>query len=390
MSPDEIRLGSYRDTENPIEPNPLFAELRQRQPVVKLPQDVLAGPRRVSVLTRYDDVRALLAASATSTAPAGPGTSQPGFLLSLDPPDHTRIRRLLTREFSNRRLSRLRPWIQEIVDSALADMATVGSPADLMESFALPVPSMVICELLGVPYRDRHDFQRRSDIMLDATRSSAEHAANVSEMNDYMRELVDFHRVTKDDSLLGTLVHEHSDQLSDEEAVGVGNILLLAGHETTANTIGLGTFLLLQHPDQLAVIRDKPDAVTAAVEEILRYLSIVNTGSPRVVTGDLEIGGEHFSAGDVVVAALPSANRDDALLSDPDSFDVTRVPGPHIAFGHGIHQCLGQQLARMELAIAFPALFRAFPGLRLAAPEADLEFRLYGQVNGLRSLPVGW
>jgi cytochrome P450 len=391
MPPDKvIRLDSYRDPENPLEPNPVFVELRSHQPVLDLPQDVAAVPGRVSVLTRYEDVRALLAASGTSTRPSDPSSRQPGFLLSLDPPDHTRIRRLLIREFSNRRLNRLRPWIQEIVDRLLTDLAEAGPPTDLMQAFALPVPAMVICELLGVPYLDRHDFQRRSDTMLDPTRSAQEHAANLREMNAYMRELVEVHRANQDDSLLGTLVHQHSDELTDEEAVGVGNILLLAGHETTANTIGLGTLLLLRHPDQLALIRDNPDGVTAAVEEILRYLTIVSSGSPRLVTEEIEIGGQHFSAGDLITVALPSANRDDTLLVDPDVFDVTRVPGPHIAFGHGIHQCLGQQLARMELAIAFPALFRAFPELKLAVPETELQFRLYGAVNGLRSLPVTW
>jgi cytochrome P450 len=186
------------------------------------------------------------------------------------------------------------------------------------------------------------------------------------------------------------LIQEHDDDVTDEELVGIGNILLIAGHETTANTIGLGTLLLSQHPDQLALVRDDPTVLRTAVEEILRFLSIVHTGSPRVVTEDITIGGETIAAGEMVTVSLPSANRDAEFLADADVFDVRRAPGPHLTFGHGIHQCLGQQLARMEMSVAFPAMLNRLPNLRLTTSESELTFRPNAPVNGVRALPIMW
>jgi len=248
----------------------------------------------------------------------------------------------------------------------------------------------VICELLGVPFEDQADFQRRSDTMLDVSVTPQQQAHNTHEMNAYMQSLVNRHRQDPGDDILGMLIRDHSDELTDEELVGIGNILLVAGHETTSNTIGLGTLLLLQHPDQLALVRDDPEMITGAVEEILRYLSIVHTGTPRIILKDMIIGDETLEAGDVAMVSLPSANRDANFLADPDVFDVTRQPQAHLTFGHGIHQCLGQQLARLEMSVAFPALLQRFPTLSLAAPVSDLTFRGDGPVNGVRELPVRW
>jgi len=308
----------------------------------------------------------------------------------MDPPDHTRLRRMLNREFTVRRVNAMRPRVAGIVDGFLEHMERTGQPADLMRAFALPVPSLVICELLGVPYADRADFQRRSDILLSSAGSPQSQDDNAREMNDYMVGLIAEHRRNPGEDILGTLIREHAADVTDDELVGIGNILLIAGHETTANTIGLGTLLLLQHPDQLALVRDDPTVLRTAIEEILRHLSIVQSGSPRLVTEDITIGGQPISAGEMVVVALPSANRDPAFLADADRFDVTRAPGAHVAFGHGIHQCLGQQLARMEMAVALPALLRRFPGLRLDGPQEALRFRDQGPVNGVRALPLSW
>jgi cytochrome P450 len=205
-----------------------------------------------------------------------------------------------------------------------------------------------------------------------------------------MKSLAQRHRDQPGDDILGMLIRDHADDLSDAELIGIGNILLVAGHETTSNTIGLGTLLLLQHPDQLALVRDHPELTNSAVEEILRYLTIVHSGTPRIVTKDMTIGGQLMLAGDVAMVSLPSANRDPDFMADADVFDVTRQPQAHLTFGHGIHQCLGQQLARLEMSVALPTLLQRFPTLSLAASETDLQFRGDGPVNGVRELPVRW
>ena len=207
-------------------------------------------------------------------------------------------------------------------------------------------------------------------------------------MNSYMQSVVNQHRQHPGDYILGMLIRDHAEDLTDEELVGIGNILLVAGHETTANTIGLGTLLLLQHRDQLALVRDDPEMITGAVEEILRYLSIVHTGTPRIILQDMIIRGQLLRAGDVAIVSLPSANRDSDFMTDPDIFDLTRQPQAHLTFGHGIHQCLGQQLARLEMSVALPALLQRFPTLSLAASPADLSFHGDGPVNGVQQLPV--
>ncbi|HEX3207286.1 MAG TPA: cytochrome P450, partial [Propionibacteriaceae bacterium] len=346
---------SHRDPNDPINPAPELARIRAEQPVFGMQQPHPAGGfLTMWLITRYADVREFLSSRDTSNS-LGHSESvaaQPGFLLSLDPPDHTRIRRMLTKEFSMRRLAALRPHISEIATMFLDEMEAGGPPADLMRAFALPVPSLVICELLGVPFDDRADFQRRSDTMLDVSITLKQQAQNAQEMNAYMQSLVQRHRQQPGDDILGMLIRDHADDLSDAELIGIGNILLVAGHETTANTIGLGTLLLLQHPDQLALVRDDPESTSSAVEEILRYLTIVHSGTPRIVTNDMTIGGELIRAGDVAMVSLPSANRDPDFMADSDVFDVTRQPQAHLTFGHGIHQCLGQQLARLEMSVA--------------------------------------
>ncbi len=384
---------SHRDPEDPINPAPEFARIRSEQPVFGVRRPLPNGDFLMMwLITRYADARELLSSRETSNSlgRSGSAASQPGFLLSLDPPDHTRIRRTLTGQFSMRRLAAMRPYIEEITTRFLDEMEAAGPPIDLMQAFALPLPSLVICELLGVPFEDQPEFQRRSDTMLDVFVTREQQAQNTREMNAYMQSLVNRHREDPGDDILGMLIRDHADELTDEELLGIGNILLVAGHETTANTIGLGTLLLLQHPDQLALVRDDPEVITSAVEEILRYLTIVHTGTPRIILQDMIIGGQTIQAGDIATLSLPSANRDAGFMTDPDVFDVTRHPQAHLTFGHGIHQCLGQQLARLEMSVALPALLCRFPNLSLAASVADLTFRGDGPVNGVRELPVSW
>jgi cytochrome P450 len=384
---------SHRDPEDPINPAREFARIRSEQPVFGVRRPLPNGDfRTMWLITKYADARELLSSRETSNSlgRSGSAASQPGFLLPLDQPDHTRIRRMLTGQFSMRRLAAMRPYIEEITTRFLDEMQAAGSPVDLMQAFALPLPSLVICELLGVPFEDQPEFQRRSDTMLDVFVTREQQAQNTLEMNTYMQSLVNRHRQDPGDDILGMLIRDHADELTDEELLGIGNILLVAGHETTANTIGLGTLLLLQHPDQLALVRDDPEVITNAIEEILRYLTIVHTGTPRIILQDMIIGGQTMQAGDIATVSLPAANRDADFMTDPDVFDVTRQPQAHLTFGHGIHQCLGQQLARLEMSVALPALLRRFPNLSLAASVADLTFRGDGPVNGVRELPVSW
>ncbi|MFI7055854.1 cytochrome P450 [Streptosporangium canum] len=259
-----------------------------------------------------------------------------------------------------------------------------------MTAFALPLPSLMICELLGVPYEDRADFQRHSNTMLDLSLTMEEQFANTMEMHTYMGDLLAVQRENPGADILGMLVREHGDELSDDDLIGIGNLLLIAGHETTANMLGLGTLLLLRHPDQLVRVQEEPEVVNGAIEEMLRYLSIVNNGAIRTATEEFALAGQVIHEGERVAVSLPSANRDPALMAEPDTFDVTRRPSAHVAFGHGIHQCLGQQLARMELRLALPALLRRFPTLRLAVPHEELRYREPAPVNGVLSLPVTW
>lgn len=394
ISPLQFR----RDARFPIDPDPELARLRGEGPVTRI-STTFGGDQTESawLVTGHAEAREVLGSPHTSNVPSDEEDllgRQPGVFLTSDPPEHTRIRGFLSRDFTAGQIGALRPRVEEIVAEHLHEMDRAGPPADLMSAFANPIPSLMICELLGVPYADRADFQRRSNVLVDVTRSAAEQAENGQEMFRYMAELIARHRRDPGDDILGMLVREHAEDVTDEELVGIGILLLTAGHETTANAIGLGTVLLLEHPDQLAILRDDPDAVGTAVEEILRYLSVVNTGMPRHATADLEVGGQRIESGDRIVVSLPAANRDPAYLDDADAFDVTRPRGTHagrhVAFGHGIHRCIGQNLARMELSVALPALFQRFPGLRLEAPANELSYRDAASVNGLLSLPVSW
>jgi cytochrome P450 len=384
-----------------FDPVPELAEIRDSVGVQTV---VNAFGLPAYLVTRHDDVKAMLSDHERFSnvrppgfvaVPGGPdedeqARSRAGNLLALDPPEHQRLRRMLTGEFTARRMKLLQPHIADIVNAQLDAMAAAGPPVDLVANFALPIPSLVICELLGVPYADREDFQRRSGRQLDLSIPIPERLALVRAGRDYMTGLVADARRSPGDDLLGMLVREHGTELTDDELVGIASLLLIAGHETTSNMLGLGTLALLRHPEQLAAVRDDPDAVGPAVEELLRWLSIVHTTIPRFTTTDVEVAGVRIPAGRLVFASLPAANRDPVLLDDPDRLDIGRGAMGHVAFGHGVHHCLGAPLARMEMRIALPALLRRFPGLELAEDFDDVEFRSFHFIYGLRALSVRW
>jgi len=312
----------------------------------------------------------------------------PGLFTRMDPPEHTRIRRLLTGEFTVRRMQQLVPRIEQIAEEHLDAMRRQGPPVDLVTAFARPIPSLVICELLGVPYEDRDRFQRDSTVLLDLSASQEDVRAAFTSLQEYLGELVRAKRAEPTDDLLGGLAA--GDGLTEAELTTVALTLLVAGHETTANMLSLGPFALLRHPDVLATLRADESLMDGAVEELLRYLSIIHIGPVRTAVEDVELEGHLIKSGDSVVVSLPSANRDAGHFENPDTLDVTRQVHGHVAFGHGVHQCLGQQLARMEMRVGLAALLRRFPTLRLAVPADDVPLGTNAAIYGVLRLPVTW
>ncbi|MBP2326172.1 cytochrome P450 [Kibdelosporangium banguiense] len=389
----EIPLHVRRHRYDPL---PELLKLREEQPLRKV--DLRFGGQ-AWLTTRYEDVRQVLGdATRFSNSlenrplPASLRSENPrgdGFLLTYDPPDHNRLRRLLTPEFTVRRIRRLAPRIEAIVDEHLDALEQAGPPADLVSMFALPIPSLVICELLGVPYEDRDEFQHRSSVRLDMSLDLDARGKAIAESRAHMASLIAQQRKDPGEDMIGMLIREHGDELTDLELTGVADLLLLAGHETTSNMLSLGTMLLLQNPEQAAEVR-AGRLVDEAVEELLRYLSIVHSVVPRTAREDVMVGGHKVAAGEIMLLSLPAANRDPSLGEDLDRFDVNRKMATHLAFGHGIHHCLGAPLARMEMRIAYPALLRRFPKLALGVPIDDIEFRAYSIVFGVKSMPVTW
>ncbi|TYB65383.1 cytochrome P450 [Nonomuraea sp. PA05] len=378
----------------PFDPAPEVTALRAEQPIARLAAP--AGAPGIWLVTGYSLVRQILADPRFSSRyetqyfPQA-GTHLPpapvGDLTGLDAPEHTRLRRTLTGKFTVRRMNLLTERVTEITQERLDAMERLGPPADLVEVYAQPIPALMICELLGVPYEDRERFQVQTRVLSGAAEPEAQYTA-FTELGDYLRRLALAKRDEPTDDLLSDLAT--GGDLTDEELGGVAAFLLGAGLDTTANMIALGTYALLRDPAQLAALRADPGLATGAVEELLRYLSIAANGS-RGVLEDVELDGVPLKAGDTVILAVNAANRDPARFADPDVLDLRRSAAGHLAFGHGIHQCLGQQLARVEMRVAFPALLARFPTLRLAVPAGEVPMRTDPvQIHGVRSLPVTW
>jgi cytochrome P450 len=313
-------------------------------------------------------------------------------MIGMDGADHSRTRRSAIGEFTVKRLAALRPRIQEIVDEFVDEMlAREDRPVDLVQALSLPIPSLVICELLGVPYADHDFFQQRSGKLLSRSTGPEQRQAVVTELRAYLGGLIDAKTAEPADDLLSRLIAKQQ-EIGDpdrEELVGMAFLLLVAGHETTANMISLGTVGFLENPEQLAAIKDDPAKIPMAVEEMLRYFSIADMVT-RVAAQDVEIGGVTVKAGEGVIASTMSANRDSGTFADADKLDIERGARHHVAFGYGPHQCLGQNLARQELEIVFETLFRRIPNLKLAASLEDIPFKDDGLVYGVHRLPVTW
>ncbi|WP_446039320.1 cytochrome P450 [Streptomyces sp. SID1121] len=386
----------------PFDPPPALRRIQHEAPVSRV---TLWDGSTPWLITRYEDVRAVLAdprVSADSDLPGYPHATEATAarlgraktFITLDDPEHAAQRRLLTSDFMIKKMEALRPRIQQIVDGLIDDLLAGPKPADLVQAFALPVPSLVICELLGVPYADRDFFHRLSRTMVSREATPAQSLAAVTEMTGYLADLVDRKKADPARDVLSRLAVEQlgTGRMSREQVAAMGLLLLVAGHETTANMIGLGTVVLLENPAQLDRLRaaDDPRAVANAVEELLRHLSIVHSGRRRVAREDLEIGGQLIRAGEGIIAATDVANRDEAVFPDPDAVDLGRDARHHVAFGFGVHQCLGQPLARVELQVVYSTLYRRVPTLALAKPAEELRYKHDMLVYGVHELPVTW
>jgi cytochrome P450 len=376
---------------NGVDPTPALGRVREEHPVSRLP---MRFGMKVWLVTGYGEARAVLADAdsfSTDFAHIAGGVlasmSSPGGLGFADPPVHTRLRKLLTPEFTMRRLARLGPRIHDIIAERL-DAMDAAADVDIVADFALPIPSLVICELLGVPYGDREDFQRLAMARFDLFGGAVQPFGAISESLAYLRGVVEAQRRNPGDGLLGAIIKDHGDEVADEELAGLADGVLTGGFETTASMLALGALVLLQDPAAFRLVRDDDSVINTFIEDLLRHLSVVQVAFPRFARRDLVVGGVKVAKGDVVIVSLSGANRDRKLGAGLDSVDPTRTPVSHLAFGHGIHRCVGAELARMELRAAYPALVRRFPHMRLAIPPEQLEFRKASIVYGIDKLPV--
>jgi cytochrome P450 len=395
---------------NFFDPIPELGKVRAEQPVSKIrtPWGTEAW-----LVTRFDDVRAVLADGDAFDIDASSvgmiGIMQPGDGAAPGAPEgftpeqlaamaaqveeqaltHAKIRRVLQPEFTPRRTLELTPRVEAHVEAHLDRLVAAGKPADLVEWVARPIPLLVICELLGIPAEEQAEFQRLNSFRLDTTADPAAQLAAVQQCHEHMATLVAQHRISPGEGVLGRLVGEHGAEFDDGTLVGLVDLLLLAGYESTSSMIALGTLLLLQNRDQLPLLLDDA-SVDVAVEEMLRYLTVAHTTMPRVALKDVTVDGATIAAGDIVLCSLPAANRDPDFTADPDRVDLARQFNSHVAFGHGMHRCFGAPLARIQMRVVFQRLFRRLPDLSLAIPVEDVQFRTAMISYGLTSLPVTW
>ncbi|GII80966.1 cytochrome P450 [Sphaerisporangium rufum] len=382
----------------PWEPAPVLAALRRDRPVAPV---ALPTGDRAWLVTRHADNRAMLAdprfSRAAAAAPGAPRARaiplERDSMTTMDPPEHTRLRGLVMRAFTARRVETMRPRVEELVAELLDAMAAGGRSGDVVAGLARPLAITVICELLGVPKEDREGFQEWSETYLAVTGAPPEAMREAGDrLKAFLAELVAAKRREPADDLLSALAGAaEGDRLTESELVTLGVTLLVAGYETAANLISGAVYALLTHPAQLAALRGDPALLVPAVEELLRYVPLAVTGGTiRVAVADAEVGGTPIRRGEAVLPATTSANRDASVFDRPDELDLARRPNPHLAFGHGPHHCLGAQLARLELGAAVAGLLATFPELRPAVPAGRITWSRGKMIRGPESLPVAW
>lgn len=393
-APGTVPLLSFRRIDRPFDPPDGLASVREESPLSRMtyPDGHLGW-----LATGHAEVRAILADRRFSSRyelmhdPFGPDTYEPmptpvGDLTGTDPPEHTRYRRLLAGRFTGRRIGLLTDRIEQIAAGLLDRMSLQGTSADLVEAYARPISALTICELLGAPYSDQEYFQELTATMAGLNIELADRMAAFTAMQEFIQRLVTSKRDNPTDDVLSELAKS---DLTDEELAGVGAYLLGAGMDASAQMLAMGVFALLCHPEQLLILRLNPETADAAVEELLRYLSITHT-SARAALEDVELAGQVIRQGETVTVAIHAANRDPARFPHPDALDLGRRTSEHVAFGHGIHQCLAQHLARIQMRVGYVGLFERFPTLRLAV--APTQVRMYSDMNmnGVHELPVAW
>ncbi|MFE5857603.1 cytochrome P450 [Streptomyces sp. NPDC056500] len=383
----------------PYQPPTGYQRYREEGPVSLVE---LYNGRRVWAVSGHAEARQVLLDAVTfssdrvhphypATAPRFEAARKVRNFIGMDPPEHTVQRRMLLSTFTVKKVQALRPGIERLVNELIDGLEAKGPVADLVADFALPVPSIVICELLGVPYSDHAFFEQQSRRVVTGTTSLEDSVDAFAQLSRYLDELIRRKEQRTDDGLLDTLIAEQlrPGHLSHRDLVDIALLLLVAGHETTASAIALGVLTLLESPEQLSALRADSALLPGAVEELLRYMAIAD-GVARFATRDAELGGHRVRAGDGVIVVISTANRDEGAFPGADAFDVARGARHHISFGHGVHQCIGQNLARAEMEIALSTLFRRLPGLRLAVPAGELPLKEPGGVQGIWKLPVRW
>lgn len=388
--PKRLRWPLTRDGLDPVA---RVGQVRATEPVLKM--DAPFG-LNIWLVTGYDAVREVLRDTTSYSNDIRPfvggetddASKQIGGLGFTDPPAHTRLRGLLTPQFTRRRLARLQPRVEEIVEERLDAVEEAGPVVDLVPTFAFPIPFQVICELLGLPVEDRERFRELGPARFDLRQGGMGALGAMSQSRGLLLDAVRRQRENPGDGLIGGIITDYGDEVDDVELAGLADGVFLGGYETSVSMLGLGTLTLLSHRETLDRLREDPSTGEEVVEELLRYLSVVQVAFPRFARHDLELGGQHIGQGDMVACSLSAANRDASFGPDADEFAPNGRAGGHFGFGHGFHRCVGAELARMELRAAFTGLARRFPTMELAAELGDLQFRDLSLVYGLDALPV--
>ncbi|WP_457966981.1 cytochrome P450 [Arthrobacter sp. D1-29] len=401
-APEVLEFPVMREPKCPFNPPQVLIDMAVKEPVSRVRIWDGSTPWLV---TGNEELRALAADERVSVNHHLPGypawnagqaaaaSVRPDSLINVDGAEHVRLRRMATRAFSFKRVNAMRPVIQRVTDEHIDAILAGPKSIDLVPALALPIPSLMICSLLGVPYEDHDFFEESAKGILDRYSQPEDQARHFSGLTEYMRGLVELRLEEPTEDVVSEFAElARTGEITVNEAVQTCIVLLLAGHETSANMIGLGTLAVLENPEQFAALResDDPKVIANAVEELLRYLSIIHNGQRRIAVGDIEIAGESIKAGEGIILDFSAGNWDTRVFEEPEVLDLTRDASQHVAFGYGPHVCVGQQLARAELQIVFSTLFRRIPTLKLAVPLDEIEFKHDRLAYGVYSLPVTW
>ncbi|WP_028219436.1 cytochrome P450 [Paraburkholderia oxyphila] len=384
----------------PFDPPAQYDELRHNEPFARVH---LWDGSTPYLLTNHADIKAALSDSRFSCEPVREGfphvfegravaDKADRSFLRLDNPEHDRLRRMVTKEFTVRRVEAIRPRIEETVEKLIDNFLSLPQGSDFVEHFSGPLPTEVITYLLGIPYDDHEFFHKATRIQFGAKSTPDEVRESLKELFAYLDALITEKERNPKDDVVSRLVHEQfvPGNVDRVTLINIVRLLLSAGHQTTQNMTALGVLTLLQHPEQLALLRSKPELIPNAVEELLRYSSVLHMGARRVALEDIDVNGHLVKKGEGIICSIPAANRDERLFPEPNALRLDRDAAGHVAFGFGIHQCLGQVLARIELQIVYSRLFERIPTLRLGVPFEELRFRHDMFVYGVHELPLAW